>query len=77
MVLAAAQADFDENQGVAVGRDQIDFAAAHPVVAGDDVQALARQEIRGKGFRRRAGRAAANWIVLARPAPGPENAADE
>jgi len=46
----AAQADFDENEGVAVETDEVDFAGAAAHVAGEDFQTLRGEPFRGARF---------------------------
>jgi hypothetical protein len=47
-IRARAGADLDEDEGVAVLRDEIDLAAAGAVVAGEDPETVGEEVVRGE-----------------------------
>ena len=49
-VIAGAGADFDEDEGVLVATDQVDFAADDEVVFSEDFVAVASQKSRGNAL---------------------------
>lgn len=77
MAGAAAQAHFDEDQGFALGTDEINLAAPYPVIAVNDRQSPAPQEAGRQFLRGYTGIGAGRIITLAPGGQGPENAADE
>lgn len=68
-ILPAAQPHLDEDEGIAITGDQVDFATPDTIVAIENLQPLTAQ-MAGREFFRRG-------TALARDGIAPENAGDE